>query len=800
MLTNKKWHVLLCAIALIAAVVLTVCVVSSCSCGSETATTTAATTTSATGSNGNGETAAPDDTGVIPGTTNKPGSSETGTPITTAGNPVVIPPEDLGAYNRVDTNGTQLPTATTAGVVGDFSSYTSISGVVTLGDNLFVSDETGKAVYKLSLLGEVQKKYTSTRQINNLVTDGTDVYALEGGLDGTVVKLTADLTVSASVSVGHTPSDMAIVGGKGYVANRFTGTVSVITLSDMKVSTTITAEGREPIAAVAVGTDVYVACHLPDEATTANVMSANVMIISTANDTVTKTLPLVNGASGVKDICVAPDGKTVYVSHIIGRYAYPTTQLDRGWINTNGFSVINAETQTVTCAVLLDEVDEGAANPWGITVSSDGKYLCVALSGLNEVMIVNISKMNTKINAVAKGSSTALVDSLADIVDYLPFLNNCRERVTVGVGVRSITEKNGILYCGLYFDGGVDAIKLSDLTIKKLNFVTQPEASVVRQGQILWSDANNCYQKWESCNSCHPDAIVDGFNWDNLNDGLGGGGKSAKSMLYAHRTPPVMITGIRPNAEAAVAAGMKFIQFNTMSSYNLNKIDEYLKSLAPLQSPALNKDGTLTESATAGKALFEKNCASCHPAPLYTDMKTHDVGTKHYDGDTGLYDTPTLVEVWRTGPYMHDGSLYTLEEVVKYFAKDLNDTEVKQLADFVRSICAEGEDYGVEQVYSGTKYNLYTEGASIDRIVVRKQALDAAESVVVALNVYDKDGKQIYYADALVTGLAYNSTAVITIGDPTISAIQTLPGAVSYTVSFYDYATGNPVATTFTVK
>lgn len=775
MVINKKWHVLLCALVLISAVILTMFVVTSCSCGGETPPGTSTGTGDAT-------------TGTAP-TTTKPGTT-----------PGTQGPVDLGAYDRTDTNGTQIGAVTASGVVGDLSSYTSISGVLTLGDSLYAADETGKTVYKLSLLGEVQKTYKSTRQINNIVTDGTDIYVLEGGLDGTLVKLSADLTEKASVALGHTPSDMAVAGGKGYVTNRFTGTVSVLTLSDLKIAKEIKIEGREPIAAVAAGSDVYVACHLPDEATSESVMSANVAIISTSSDTLTKTLPLTNGSSGVKDICVSPDGKTVYVSHIIGRYAYPTTQLDRGWINTNGFSIIDTAKQSLTCSVLLDEVDEGAANPWGITVSSDGKYLCVALSGLNEVMIVNISKMNTKINAVANKSASRVVETLADIADYLPFLNNARERVEVGVGVRAITEKNGVLYCGLYFDGRIDAITLADLSTKKITFATQPEANTVRQGQILWSDANNCYQKWESCNSCHPDAIVDGFNWDNLNDGLGGGGKSAKSMLYSHRTPPVMITGIRPNAEAATAAGMKFIQFNTMSTENINKIDEYLKSLAPIQAPALNKDGTLTESAAAGKTLFEKNCASCHPAPLYTDMKTHDVGTKHFGGDSGLYDTPTLVEVWRTGPYMHDGSLYTIEEVVKHFAKDLSDAEVKQVADFVRSICAEGEDYGVEQVYatetSGTvSYNMYKAGASLDKIVVRKQALDAAKTVVIALNVYDKDGKQVYYADAVVTGVAYNSTAVMT-----LSAGIKLPEGGSYTVSFYDHATGKPVATTLTVK
>ena len=318
-------------------------------------------------------------------------------------------------------------------------------------------------------------------------------------------------------------------------------------------------------------------------------------------------------------------------------------------------------------------------------------------------------------------------------------------------------------------------------------------------GQMLWSDANNCYQRWQSCNSCHPDAVVDGFNWDNLNDGIGGGGKSARSMLYSHRTPPVMSTGIRPSAEVAVAAGMKFIQFNTLSEENLAMIDEYLKYLYPQSSPELNRDGTLTESAIAGKALFEKNCASCHPAPLYTDNNLYDVGTKHFSGDSGVYDVPTLNEVWRTAPYLHDGSLNTIEEVVRLFAKDLTDAEVKQLADYVRSIGAEGEAYGVEQAHftaeDGTVfYNQYQAGAKLDRVVVRRQSATADGTVTVRIAIYDQAGNQVCYADAVVTDLALHSTAVITPKDD-----MTLPEGGSYTITFCD-AKGNPVATPLTVK
>ncbi|MGC9328089.1 MAG: cell surface protein, partial [Candidatus Hinthialibacter sp.] len=43
----------------------------------------------------------------------------------------------------------------------------------------------------------------------------------------------------------------------------------------------------------------------------------------------------------------------------------------------------------------------------------------------------------------------------------------------------------------------------------------------IRRGEMLFHDASICFQKWQSCSSCHPNARADGLNWDLLNDGVG---------------------------------------------------------------------------------------------------------------------------------------------------------------------------------------------------------------------------------------------------------------------------------------
>ena len=58
---------------------------------------------------------------------------------------------------------------------------------------------------------------------------------------------------------------------------------------------------------------------------------------------------------GVNGVCVSPDGRYAYVTHILGRYQLPTTQLERGWMNTNALSVIDVATQKLVNTVLIDD-------------------------------------------------------------------------------------------------------------------------------------------------------------------------------------------------------------------------------------------------------------------------------------------------------------------------------------------------------------------------------------------------------------------------------------------------------------
>lgn len=86
--------------------------------------------------------------------------------------------------------------------------------------------------------------------------------------------------------------------------------------------------------------------------------------------------------------------------------------------------------------------------------------------------------------------------------------------------------------------------------------------------------------------------------------------------------------------------------------------------------------GALTDLEKAGLAVFRGrgNCWVCHIGPGFTDERLHNTGVAWRDGrlldegaGKGEFKTPTLREVARTAPYMHDGGLATLEDVIDFY-------------------------------------------------------------------------------------------------------------------------------------
>jgi mono/diheme cytochrome c family protein len=521
--------------------------------------------------------------------------------------------------------------------------------------------------------------------------------------------------IERSWRVGHMPTapHVSLDGRTVFLANRFENRVRSVELSTGVQSCVEVI--REPVAIVlgASGRHLFVANHLPhvrpflDDGNPT--MYAEISVIDVEAMQTVRTIELANGSQSLRGIALSPDGDYVVVTHVLSNFVLPTMAVAGGAMNRNALSLIRTRSLDLLATMILDDPDRGAANPWAVCFTNDGESLLVSHAGTHEISVINWPALLER--AAARSSVADLFDQ-----DSLTAMSGIRRRIELPLdGPRALCEVGGTVYVAGFFSDNLAAVDLrrEPPAVRAIELQPRTPPSLARRGEQYFNDARLCFQQWQSCATCHPDGRADALYWDLLNDGIGNT-KNTKSLLMAPLTPPAMSRGVRADAGMAVASGIRHIQFSEPSDEQAEAIEEYLLEMKAVPSPLLNADvlespktdaascakchypgvlrGTLTESARRGKTLFEgqAGCFTCHPHPHYTSMQTVDAGL-----GTGVkYDIPSLVEAWRTAPYLHHGDALSLEETVTDYnhlqmrgkTESLTEAELSDLLEYLRSL------------------------------------------------------------------------------------------------------------------
>jgi DNA-binding beta-propeller fold protein YncE len=335
------------------------------------------------------------------------------------------------------------------------------------------------------------------------------------------------------------------------------------------------------------------------------------------------------------------------------------------------------------------------ANPWEAAISPDGRMFCAVFAGTNDMYVCSV------------------VDD-----DYRELAY--RKVITLGNNPRSVkfAPDGETFYVFNTLDFQVAAFDSSTLKLKeKIRVCENPLGDEILRGKILFYTALEPMvgRRWISCSSCHPDGDGDGRTWQNP-EGLRNT-TALFGMAWTHpihwsadrdevqdfehtvRSPLMQGRGlIRGPVQPALEAPNKGL------SRDLDALAAYSNSHKFALSPHA-KTG-LSDAARRGKEIFyskETGCATCHAGPFYSDstpsrpFKLHDVGTGSEDPSEKMgpqYDTPTLLGIYRTPPYLHHGKAATLEEVLtKYNREDrhgktsqLKADEIADLVEFLKSL------------------------------------------------------------------------------------------------------------------
>ncbi|MDP6525922.1 MAG: beta-propeller fold lactonase family protein [Kiritimatiellia bacterium] len=606
------------------------------------------------------------------------------------------------------------------------------------GKTLYTSDPTAGTVAILDVAGKTRR---GDIPLNGeprgvvLSTDGRTLYVAERGAGTVAVIDTAKKAVSSRIPAGRWPQALAVdkKAKRIYVCNQDKHSVSVIDLAKGESIKEIPV-AREPSCAVLTPDEKYVviANFLPHGVSTDVTLAAEVSIIDASRLEVASTVNLAPGSTAVQGLCVSPDGKWAYAVHQVSRFNQPVSQLELGWVNTYALSIINIAGGTRLATILLDDLTKGAATPYDVVCSGDGKQLWISHAGVHEIS-------NVKIGLVHELIEGKIPEKLAKIRDGsvpdpqpekgtrgLPFIPDdiMALRTEENIWVRMKTDPGKIVelendLTALYLADAIRrfptggnsprgiALAPDEKQLMVANYYTgsvtimdaatgelqgtiplgkQPEADAVRRGEILFHDASYCFQSWQSCATCHQGGgRIDGMRWDFLRDGIGNP-KDTPNLVTMKDTAPYNWLATRSAPRECIRTGVIGSHKIDPTPQEVDDILAYVVSLRPEPSPYLDAGGKLTESAARGKGLFEgkAKCHGCHPAPLFTDKNVHNVGVvtpNESEKYEGKYDTPSLVEVHRTAPYLHDGRALTIKDVLTTHDKEGKHKKVKGLTD-----------------------------------------------------------------------------------------------------------------------
>ena len=134
------------------------------------------------------------------------------------------------------------------------------------------------------------------------------------------------------------------------------------------------------------------------------------------------------------------------MAHTLARFHLPTTQVERGWINSNAGSIIDLAELKLLNTVLFDNIDSGAAIPWAVGWTRDSQQLLVTHAGTHELSVVDFPALLAKLAKIPATLDpgkpvdyTAASRTAADVPNDLSFLVGVRQRVKLpGNGPRAL--------------------------------------------------------------------------------------------------------------------------------------------------------------------------------------------------------------------------------------------------------------------------------------------------------------------------------------------------------------------------
>jgi YVTN family beta-propeller protein len=489
-----------------------------------------------------------------------------------------------------------------------------------------------------------------------------------------------------SVAVGMGPVSLAMcetpTGDRLVVANSMSDDISVLSVSPLKELGRLEA-GREPFA-VAPSKDgklCFVANRLVNLSSVKSIPQTELTVLDPGSCRVVRRESL-NSAHLSEGVCEAANRNWVLTPLVKVRNQVPITQVANGWVMSSGLGLWDRRSDRML-QLPLDEANDYFSDPSGVVCDALAKRAYVASGGGDVVTVLDLEKVDGWLQRSSNEEKQEAIYDLALSSEYVI------KRIRTGRNPRqlALSPDGGKLFVSERLEDAVLVIDTSTLKpVGRIHLGDGGLTDPIRRGERVFTSSAYTFQHQFSCRSCHPDGHVDGLSYDFDGDGIGDNLLDNRSLQGVAGTAPFKWNG--KNASLEIQCGPRFakvlMRTEPFPEHELRDLTTFIKSLPP---PRIARAAHLhlTPGEERGRTIFfaaktpdgrvipvASRCVTCHAPPLYTVRLPFNVGTKGRFDTTEAFDTPHLLGVADTAPYLHDGRAQTLEEIWTLYST--NDT------------------------------------------------------------------------------------------------------------------------------
>jgi DNA-binding beta-propeller fold protein YncE len=399
----------------------------------------------------------------------------------------------------------------------------------------------------------------------------------------------------------------------------------------------------------------------------------------------------IEDAFNLRDLAFSRDGEAAICAHVVKR-SFPVSRenIDKGWVTDSRLTRLPLDARAVPPLeqVALDKHGQAVGDPHGVAFAPSGRYLAVTAGGTHEMLVFE---------------AAALPWSGGDPGDFIS------DKLTKNDGKLRRVSLGGRPLALAFIPGRQQAVVANYLrdelqivdvragrVVRTIPLGGPEHPSLARQGEALFYDAHRSHNQWFSCHTCHVDGHTCGLIFDTLNDDSYGNPKLTPSLHGVARTAPWTWHGWQKDLGAAVEKSYTQTMFGPKpSAEEVRAVVTFLNTLEHPPNPHRLADNELSAAAKRGQALFlgAAQCGRCHVPPEYTSSKTYDVKLEDDGSPYRRWNPPSLRGLWQRGPYLHDGSAATLDELLqgphapeKLGGHALTDEQRRDLIAFLESL------------------------------------------------------------------------------------------------------------------